>query len=50
MPVPHFHFHLPASLKKWAPCALEEAKEAPGGLLPLENNVMQDSLGWQSGR
>jgi hypothetical protein len=33
-------------LEKWAPCALEEAKESPGGLLPLEKGVMQESLGW----
>jgi hypothetical protein len=34
--------------EKWAPCVLKEAKKSPRGSLPLESNVMQDSLGWQS--
>jgi hypothetical protein len=43
-------FSFSCVFEKWATCALKEAKESPGGLLPLESNVMQDSLGWQSGR
>jgi hypothetical protein len=33
-------FSPPCVFEKWALCALEEAKESPGGSLPLGSNVM----------